>query len=56
MDVNGRNAISWEVKFCLDIWYGNRWNLRLNSRILAMTFGKVILREGISAPGETTAR
>lgn len=54
--VNGRNAISWEEKFRLDVWYVDHWNLRLDIKILAMTFGKVLHREGISAPGEATAR
>ena len=54
--VNGRNAISWEEKFRLDVWYVDHWNLRLDIKILAMTFGKVLRREGISAPGEATAR
>jgi sugar transferase EpsL len=54
--VNGRNAISWEEKFRLDVWYVDHWSVRLDIRILAMTFMKVIRREGISAPGEATAR
>jgi len=54
--VNGRNAISWEEKFRLDVWYVDHWNLRLDIKILLMTFGKVLRREGISAPGEATAR
>jgi sugar transferase EpsL len=54
--VNGRNAISWEEKFRLDVWYVDHWSLWLDIRILAMTFKKVIRREGISAPGEATAR
>jgi sugar transferase EpsL len=54
--VNGRNAISWEEKFRLDVWYVDHWNLRLDIKILLMTFGKVWRREGISAPGEATAR
>jgi len=54
--VNGRNAISWEEKFRLDVYYVDHWSLRLDIRILALTFGKVLRREGISAPGEATAR
>ena len=54
--VNGRNAISWEEKFRLDVWYVDHWSLRLDIKILLMTFGKVLRREGISAPGEATAR
>jgi lipopolysaccharide/colanic/teichoic acid biosynthesis glycosyltransferase len=47
--VNGRNAISWEEKFALDVWYVDHWSLRLDLRILLMTIWKVIRREGISA-------
>ncbi len=54
--VNGRNAISWEEKFRLDVWYVDHWSLRLDIRILALTFEKVLKREGISAPGEATAK
>jgi sugar transferase EpsL len=54
--VNGRNAINWEEKFRLDVWYVDHWSLQLDIRILGMTFGKVLRREGISAPGEATAR
>lgn len=53
--VNGRNALSWEDKFRLDVWYVDHWSLRLDLRILALTALKVILREGISQPGHTTA-
>jgi len=52
--VNGRNAISWEEKFALDVWYVDHWSLWLDIRILFMTFGKVFNREAISAPGEAT--
>jgi lipopolysaccharide/colanic/teichoic acid biosynthesis glycosyltransferase len=52
--VNGRNAISWEEKFKLDIWYVDHWSLALDFKILWMTFSKVFNREAISAPGQAT--
>lgn len=52
--VNGRNALSWEEKFALDVWYVDNWSLWLDVRILALTVGKVFRREGISAAGEAT--
>ncbi len=53
--VNGRNALTWEDKFRLDVWYVDHWSLRLDLRILALTALKVLLREGISQPGHATA-
>jgi len=53
--VNGRNALSWQDKFKLDVWYVDHWSLWLDIRILAMTLLKVIRREGISAAGAATA-
>lgn len=52
--VNGRNAISWEDKFRLDVWYVDNQSLWLDIRILWMTVKKVIVREGIAAAGEAT--
>ena len=52
--VNGRNAISWEEKFELDMWYVENWSLWLDVRILLMTVGKVISGEGISQTGRET--
>lgn len=52
--VNGRNAISWEEKFALDIWYVDNCSLWLDVKILFMTVFKVFKREGISAEGEAT--
>jgi lipopolysaccharide/colanic/teichoic acid biosynthesis glycosyltransferase len=49
--VNGRNDLSWEDKFQLDVWYVDHWSLGLDFRILAMTLGKVLRREGISQEG-----
>ncbi len=53
--VNGRNTLSWQDKFRLDVWYVDHWSLWLDIRILALTFLKVICREGISAAGTATA-
>jgi len=52
--VNGRNAISWDEKFNLDVWYVENHSFWLDMRILLMTIKKVIAREGISAHGEAT--
>lgn len=52
--VNGRNAISWEDKFALDVWYVNHQNLWLDIKILWLTVRKVLRRDGISAAGEAT--
>jgi lipopolysaccharide/colanic/teichoic acid biosynthesis glycosyltransferase len=52
--INGRNAITWEEKFVLDVWYVDNWSLWLDMKILAMTLVKVFRREGISAEGEAT--
>lgn len=52
--VNGRNAISWEEKFKLDVWYVDNQSLWLDIKILWLTVKKVLVREGISADGEAT--
>ena len=52
--VHGRNAISWEDKFALDVWYVDHASLWLDVRILWMTVRKVLVRDGISAKGEAT--
>lgn len=52
--VNGRNAISWDKRFELDVWYVDHHGLCLDIRILWMTVGKVFRRDGISAAGEAT--
>lgn len=52
--VNGRNAISWEDKFHLDVWYVDHFSLSLDLKILARTLVKVLCREGISPDGHTT--
>lgn len=52
--VNGRNAIGWEDKFKLDVWYVDNWSLWLDVRIIALTVWKILKREGISQPGQAT--
>ncbi len=52
--VHGRNAISWEEKFRLDVWYVDHWSLGLDLKILFMTVKKVFVREGITAEGSAT--
>jgi lipopolysaccharide/colanic/teichoic acid biosynthesis glycosyltransferase len=52
--VNGRNAISWEDKFALDVWYANNQSFFFDLKIILMTIKKVLLRSGISAQGEAT--
>jgi sugar transferase EpsL len=54
--VNGRNALTWEEKFSLDVWYVDNWSLSLDIKILVMTFVKVLRREGINEPGVSTSR
>lgn len=52
--VNGRNALSWEEKFALDVWYVDNCSFWVDIKILFMTVSKVLKREGISADGEAT--
>ena len=52
--VNGRNAISWEQKFALDVWYVDHQSIWLDIKILALTLKKVLIKEGISAQGVET--
>lgn len=52
--VNGRNAISWEEKFKLDVWYVDNQSLWLDLKILFFTVRKVLIRDGISSEGEAT--
>lgn len=52
--VNGRNAVGWDERFRLDVWYVDHRSLWLDLRILWMTVRKVLVREGISAQGEAT--
>jgi lipopolysaccharide/colanic/teichoic acid biosynthesis glycosyltransferase len=52
--VNGRNAISWEDKFKLDVWYVDNQSFWLDLKILFLTVKKVLVRDGISGEGEVT--
>ncbi|TMO99291.1 sugar transferase [Pseudoalteromonas sp. S3260] len=52
--VNGRNAISWDQKFKLDVWYVDNQSFLLDLKILLLTVKKVFVREGISADGHVT--
>ncbi|MEN4829535.1 sugar transferase [Pseudomonas sp. P39-UII1] len=52
--VNGRNALGWEEKFALDVWYVDNQSLKLDLKILFMTLKKVVVKEGISAEGNVT--
>lgn len=52
--INGRNAITWEEKFKLDVWYVDNQSFWLDLKILFLTLKKVFVREGISAEGEAT--
>ena len=51
---NGRNALSWEEKFALDVWYVDNQSLWLDIKIFILTIFKIIIRDGISAEGEAT--
>jgi lipopolysaccharide/colanic/teichoic acid biosynthesis glycosyltransferase len=53
--VNGRNAISWEDKFRLDVWYVDHQSLTLDLRIIARTFAHLVRPRGISSPNSATA-
>jgi lipopolysaccharide/colanic/teichoic acid biosynthesis glycosyltransferase len=52
--INGRNALTWEVKFSLDVWYVENWSFLLDLNILAMTLWRVLRRDGISSQGHAT--
>lgn len=52
--VNGRNALTWVEKFRLDVWYVDHWSFWLDIKILLMTVGIVLRREGINHPGKAT--
>jgi sugar transferase EpsL len=53
--INGRNDLSWEQKFALDVWYVDNWSLGLDFRILGKTFWQVFKRDSISRFGHATA-
>lgn len=50
----GRNALAWEEKFALDVWYVDNWSIGLDLKILLLTAWKVLNREGVSAQGHAT--
>ena len=52
--INGRNALSWEEKFVLDVWYVDNRSLWLDIKIIFLTVKKVVMRDGITADGEVT--
>jgi len=52
--VNGRNGISWEERFKLDVWYVEHGTFYLDLRVLAMTVARVVSAQGISHPGHAT--
>lgn len=52
--VNGRNALSWDQKFALDVWYVDRHTLWLDVKIIVLTLRRIVQRDGISAPGSAT--
>ena len=52
--VNGRNAITWEEKFNLDVWYVGHLSFWLDLKIITMTIWKIVKREGINQPGQAT--
>jgi sugar transferase EpsL len=53
--VNGRNALTWQQKFALDVWYVDHWSFWLDLRILILTILKTLRQEGINQPGQATA-
>jgi lipopolysaccharide/colanic/teichoic acid biosynthesis glycosyltransferase len=52
--VSGRNALSWEERLALDVWYVDNWTMWLDLKILTKTVAQVLTRRGISAPGHAT--
>lgn len=54
--VSGRNGLSWEQKFALDVWYVDNQSLWLDLKIVFLTVWKIIKREGISQPGQATMK
>ena len=54
VQVNGRNALSWEEKFKFDVWYVDHQNIWLDVKILTMTVWAVLIRRGVSANGHAT--
>lgn len=54
--VNGRNALTWEEKFALDVWYVDHQSLQLDIKIFLLTILRILAREGINHPGHATMR
>ncbi|MBK8985806.1 MAG: sugar transferase [Chloroflexi bacterium] len=54
--VNGRNALCWEEKFALDLWYVDNPSLWLDLKIMFLTFWKIVQREDINQPGQATMK
>jgi lipopolysaccharide/colanic/teichoic acid biosynthesis glycosyltransferase len=52
--INGRNAVTWEDKLGMDVWYVDHWSLRLDLRILLATVGRVLSGGGVAADGHVT--
>jgi len=52
--IQGRNALTWEEKFRLDVWYVDHWSFWLDIKIILLTVWKVIAGEGVSQPGQAT--
>lgn len=52
--VNGRNALNWDVRFKLDVWYVDHQSFNLDMKIIFLTIWKILKREGINQPGQAT--
>jgi len=52
--INGRNGLTWEEKFRLDVWYVDHRSLALDVKIIALTAARIWSRDGVTAPGEAT--
>jgi lipopolysaccharide/colanic/teichoic acid biosynthesis glycosyltransferase len=53
--INGRNDLSWQEKFTLDVWYVDHWSCLLDIKIILSTIWKVLKQEGINQPGQVTS-
>ena len=53
--INGRNALTWEQKLAMDVWYVEHRSLLLDTKIIFVTAWKILKREGINQPGQATA-
>lgn len=52
--VNGRNALNWDARFKLDVWYVDHHSFSIDMKIIFLTIWKILKREGINQPGQTT--